>query len=291
MRLLACLFFVVACTLTGVAELRPLSSKEASLMLRSGCSSDTVLREIQQRRVVDAPDPATKKSLLEFGASPQLLSALESGQYRTDAAEAERAKQEAAAASARREAQVEQTHRDATKVLQEQKARAAATTGPTLGTTLTGALKDKLVRCRDGTISPVDANALESKKLIAFYFSAHWCAPCRKFTPQLVDYYNRVAASHPEFELIFVSYDKSRFNWETYMRDTKMPWLAIDFDHLADFPQLKQLGGDGIPSLLVLDEQSRLVASSYDGEKYLGPQHALAALDKIFAGASVAQTR
>ena len=290
MRLLVSLFFV-GCSLTAVAELRPLSAKEAALMLRSGYSSQTVLQEIQQRRIVDAPDPATKKSLVEFGASPQLLSALESGAYRVGAAEAVRAQEEKAADSLHQEAAAERNSRRATEVVKEQRARAASATGPSLGATLTGALKDKLVRCRDGTISPADANALESKKLIAFYFSAHWCAPCRKFTPQLVDYYNRVAAAHPEFELIFVSYDKSRFNWETYMRDAKMPWLAIDFDQLAGFPQLKQLGGEGIPSLLVLDEQSRLVASSYDGEKYLGPQNALAALDKIFAGAAVAQVR
>jgi hypothetical protein len=62
-----------------------------------------------------------------------------------------------------------------------------------------------------------------------------------------------------------------------------MPWLAIDYEQLAGLPGLKQLGGAGIPSLLVLDAGSHIIASSYDGDKYLGPQNALAALDKIFA--------
>ena len=44
-------------------------------------------------------------------------------------------------------------------------------------------LRDKLIVCRDGTISRADDAGLENKKLIALYFSAHWCAPCRKFTP------------------------------------------------------------------------------------------------------------
>jgi hypothetical protein len=35
--------------------------------------------------------------------------------------------------------------------------------------------------------------------------------------------------------------------------------------------------------LLILDSNSRLVASSYDGDKYLGPKNAMAALDRIFA--------
>ena len=125
---------------------------------------------------------------------------------------------------------------------------------------------------------------MEKKKYVALYYSAHWCGPCRKFTPQLVEYYNRVAAAHPEFEIIFVSSDRSRFGWETYIRETKMPWLAVDYDQLAELAGVKELGGKSIPSLLVLDSGSHIVASSYDGEKYLGPQNALAALDKIFAG-------
>ena len=231
MRLVVFLF-ALALAATAAAGVRPLSSKDVSLMLRSGYSSDDVLREIAQRRVTDGPDPATKKSLVDFGASPRLLSALESGEFRVDAATAERTREEETKTSAAQEAEAEKTFRHATEVLKEQRSRPVVR--PSLGGSLVSLLKDKLVRCHDGTIQTADSSALESKKLVAFYYSAHWCPPCRKFTPQLVDYYNRVAAEHPEFELIFVSYDKSRFNWETYMRDTKMPWLAIDFDQLGE---------------------------------------------------------
>ncbi len=37
----------------------------------------------------------------------------------------------------------------------------------------------------------VEANkVLEEKKIIAFYFSASWCPPCRDFTPILADFYS-----------------------------------------------------------------------------------------------------
>ena len=271
-------------TITSVAEVRPLSSKEVFLMLRAGYSSATILHELAQHRIVDAPDPSLTKSLGEFGASPQLLDALKNGQFRVGAAQAETARRENTAASVRQEEEAERILRDVPKTLKEQGARAGADARSSLGASLVDSFTGKLVRCRDGIVEQADASALASKKLIAFYFSAHWCPPCRKFTPELVDYYNRVAPKHPEFELIFVSYDKSRFNWETYMRDAKMPWLAIDYDQLGGFQNLKQAGGDGIPSLLVIDGQSRMVASSYEAGEYVGPQNALVALDKIFTG-------
>ena len=149
-------------------------------------------------------------------------------------------------------------------------------------------LRDKLIVCRDGIISRADDAGLENKKLIALYFSAHWCGPCRKFTPQLVEYYNQVAPQHPEFEIIFVSCDRSRFNWETYMREARMPWPAIDYDQLTGSAGLKQLGGDGIPSLVLLDATGHLLSSSYDGGKYLGPKKVIGDLEKIFAGGAAA---
>lgn len=278
MRRFRCLLaLVVGVCLTTAAAPRPLTVKDVSLMLRSGYSSDDVLREIAARRLLDAPDEATRKALVSFGASASLLAALDQGAYRVDAATADQAAQQAREDFAKQEAQVARIYRDATAVLKEQRARPAAP-----NESIMNGLRDKLVICRDGTIKPADFSALENKKLIAFYFSAHWCAPCRKFTPQLVAYYQRVQALHPEFEIVFVSSDRSRFNWETYLRDAQMPWPAIDFDQLAQFTGLKQLGGDSIPSLVVVDATGHLVATSYENGKYVGPENALAALDTIF---------
>lgn len=273
----------------------PLTHKEIALMLRSGYSSDAILAEIQSRRVLDAIDPATKKSLLEFGASPELLATLESGAYSVTSSEAEQARARTEELAAKRQAQIEQD-RHLSTLLQAHRAAARAqveATPPPGQLLVLDSLKSKLVRCRDGSISHADGSELGGKKFVALYYSAHWCGPCRKFTPQLVEYYHRVAAAHPEFEIIFVSADRSRFGWETYIREAKMPWLAVDYEQLPNVAGVRKLGGASIPSLLVLDHSSRVVASSYDGEKYLGPQNALAALDKIFAApaTAVAQTR
>jgi len=41
---------------------------------------------------------------------------------------------------------------------------------------------------KDGTVVSADS-ALADKKIIGFYFSAHWCPPCRLFTPALAEFY------------------------------------------------------------------------------------------------------
>ncbi|HJT46360.1 MAG TPA: thioredoxin-like domain-containing protein, partial [Chthoniobacterales bacterium] len=145
-------------------------------------------------------------------------------------------------------------------------------------------LKGDLVQYRAGSVVHLDEAALENKKLIAVYFSAHWCGPCRKFTPQLVEYYNRVAQEHPEFEIVFYSRDRSAPDFENYMREANMPWPAIDFAKLKGKQELTKNAGPGIPSLVLFDSAGNLISSSYAGSKYRGPQKVLADIDAIFAG-------
>ncbi|XP_052128314.1 nucleoredoxin-like [Frankliniella occidentalis] len=45
--------------------------------------------------------------------------------------------------------------------------------------------------------------------VVGVYFSAHWCPPCKAFTPQLVRTYNAVRERGISFEVIFVSSDRS----------------------------------------------------------------------------------
>lgn len=49
-------------------------------------------------------------------------------------------------------------------------------------------LGDQQLMRKNGEV--VEANqVLKEKKVICFYFSAHWCPPCREFTPVLADFY------------------------------------------------------------------------------------------------------
>ena len=88
-------------------------------------------------------------------------------------------------------------------------------------------LGDKLVN-KQG--EPVDINCLGgNKSVVGLYFSAHWCQPCRSFTPELVTFYNKVKQSESGkcFEIVFVSSDKTAEEFEGYYGE--MPWLALPF--------------------------------------------------------------
>ncbi len=81
---------------------------------------------------------------------------------------------------------------------------------------------------------------------------------------------------------------------ETYMREVQMPWPAIEYAKLESKAELKKLTGDGIPSLVTIDANGKIVSSSYEGQQYVGPAKVVADLDAILAKpviASAGQSR
>jgi nucleoredoxin len=48
-----------------------------------------------------------------------------------------------------------------------------------------------------------------------FYFSAHWCGPCKAFTPTLRRWYQRHAAAQ-QVEVVFVSNDHDETEFNSY---------------------------------------------------------------------------
>ena len=64
-------------------------------------------------------------------------------------------------------------------------------------------LKGKLVALNGKRVGRYEMAA--EPNYYAFYFSAHWCPPCRAFTPKLVEFYNAQEGKKKNFEIIFVS--------------------------------------------------------------------------------------
>jgi nucleoredoxin len=278
------LVFLFAASFGNVAgRVLPLTVKDVCLMLRSGYSSEAVQRELSVRHLAEACDAPAEQTLLKAGATPGLIQAMKSGAYETSRTEAQAALEQLAAQNQRQASEAERLRKlDSLYQTQQTRQRAAPRPAETRSV-VADLVKGDLVSWNNGSLIRFDDVALGSKKMIALYFSAYWCGPCRKFTPQLVEYYNRVKAQHPEFEIVFVSYDRSLFAMETYMREMKMPWPAVAFEKLAGKEALKKYSGEGVPCLVVLDPSGKVVSDTYAGQKRLGPEKVLADLDAIFA--------
>eukprot|EP00548_Thalassiothrix_antarctica_P001050 CAMPEP_0194134506 /NCGR_PEP_ID=MMETSP0152-20130528/4592_1 /TAXON_ID=1049557 /ORGANISM="Thalassiothrix antarctica, Strain L6-D1" /LENGTH=217 /DNA_ID=CAMNT_0038830289 /DNA_START=32 /DNA_END=688 /DNA_ORIENTATION=- len=131
----------------------------------------------------------------------------------------------------------------------------------------------------DGT-TPVDLEtAMDGADLVGVYFSAHWCGPCKKFTPKLVTFYEMLKENDKKFPIIFGSSDSDDTSFKSYFAE--MPWLSLAFGD----PRIKTLkekyGVNGIPWLVVLDKEGNLVMNEADTDVPKG----LEAYDKWLAKA------
>lgn len=283
MRYLRRILFLFLASLATAGTL-PLTVSEISLMLRTGYSSAAVEHELAIRHFADTLDATKRKNLMNAGATPQLLDLLQSGTFAAPQDEMEKARRQREEETQQRALAAEHERKlDTLNQSQLAKQRAATKPGADIVTPL---LKGNLVRCQNGLLTSYYDEELNRKKIYGLYFSAHWCPPCRKFTPQLVDYYNRIARDHPEFEIIFLSADKTADAMAGYMRDAGMPWPAIDYAKLGAIPDLMKYAGKGIPDLVIIDSSGKVLADSYINGNYVGPTQVLSYLDRLFAQTS-----
>ena len=124
----------------------------------------------------------------------------------------------------------------------------------------------------------------ESPKYTALYFSAHWCPPCRLFTPKLVEWYKDFKATHPNFELVFVSGDRDEAAMKEYIKETGMPWPAVAFDKVES-EAFQKFSSDGIPYLVLLDENGKALTAKPDNE-WQSPQEVLGQIEKLVPAGS-----
>ncbi|GFR50067.1 hypothetical protein Agub_g12209 [Astrephomene gubernaculifera] len=110
---------------------------------------------------------------------------------------------------------------------------------------------------QDGKNVPV-SSIIGPNKVIALYFSAHWCPPCRGFTPVLAETYRSFKAKHAraaDWEVVFVSSDRDEASFKEYFGE--MPWLALPFERRDAKAELSRLFKvRGIPTLVLLDAAS-----------------------------------
>ena len=94
-----------------------------------------------------------------------------------------------------------------------------------------------------------------TSKHLYVYISASWCGPCRKFTPTLIQYYDKW---QDVMNVIFVSRDNSDAEFKEYW--SHMPWGAAKLSQSAHV--LSALRVTSIPSLILFSSDGNLISTN-----------------------------
>jgi nucleoredoxin len=139
-------------------------------------------------------------------------------------------------------------------------------------------ISKRLVTAEGGKFS-AGYKGVINPKYTAIYYSAHWCPPCRAFTPELVKWYNGFQPKHKDFQLVFVSSDKDEAAMLGYMTEMKMPWPALKFGEKKETAVTKY-AASGIPYLVLIDENGKDLTGEKDNE-WQPPQGILKKIEEI----------
>jgi thiol-disulfide isomerase/thioredoxin len=99
-------------------------------------------------------------------------------------------------------------------------------------------------------------------KYLLLDFWASWCPPCREESPNLVSTYNKYAGKG--IEMMSVSVDKDRNEWEKAMREDRLGWIQVCVGPNSKIE--KDFGIYFIPSNLLIDPHGKIIAKNLIGE-------------------------
>ena len=105
---------------------------------------------------------------------------------------------------------------------------------------------------------------LDNCSVLGVYFSAHWCPPCKAFTPVLAEFYNQANANGKKIEIIFGTCDKSESEFESYYND--MPWAAIPHGDAHISGMMQKFGITGIPHLMIMKKDGTVIVENARNE-------------------------
>ncbi len=121
-----------------------------------------------------------------------------------------------------------------------------------------GSLPSTLLVRENATSVLKQTEDLLAGKVIAIYFSASWCPPCRKFTPVVSESWTQAKAEKLPFEVVFASCDHDESSFLDYFH-RHHPWLALPYDSESRTKLAEHFKVSGIPRLVVLNKDGKII--------------------------------
>jgi len=141
-------------------------------------------------------------------------------------------------------------------------------------------LEGNLVKL-DGKSLKRFSEPVKPDKYYLFYYTASWCGPCHKFTPSLVQFYDKYRSKGNDFELVLITSDSDEGAMEEYAAEFKMQWPQLKLSKADKFKSEFKHPGTGIPNLVLTDTEGKLIKGSYEGGNYVGPTVVMNHLEKL----------
>eukprot|EP01059_Diplonema_ambulator_P009352 TRINITY_DN19201_c0_g5_i1.p1 TRINITY_DN19201_c0_g5~~TRINITY_DN19201_c0_g5_i1.p1 ORF type:complete len:333 (+),score=84.79 TRINITY_DN19201_c0_g5_i1:60-1001(+) len=109
---------------------------------------------------------------------------------------------------------------------------------------------------RDGTT--VEKSVLDGKYVL-LYFSAHWCPPCRKFTPVLKQFWEDYSSQRSDLAIVFISSDRDELEFKEYFSHHG-DYYAIPYADVKRRSELKSFYEiRGIPGTVLLSPSQKIL--------------------------------
>ncbi len=109
-------------------------------------------------------------------------------------------------------------------------------------------------------VSPEDYKG----KIVVIDFWASWCGPCRNEIPHLKEVYEKYRSKG--VEMLSVSIDKKEADWHKALTEENMAWAQVLAPN-AGKQTMKDYQFSGIPFIIILDKEGKIVAKQLRGKK------------------------
>ena len=101
-------------------------------------------------------------------------------------------------------------------------------------------------------------------KVVALYFCASWCPPCVHEFPKVQATYKRLNPFG--FEIIGLTYERTRKQFDLYTKNKHISWPQHFEEDAWKSPLLKPFKIEGIPHIILLDQEGRVAVPNARGK-------------------------